>query len=224
MISGRARRSRSSRSTSSSPSSSDGRGSSSSSSSSSESSGPGPYSDISEDEFPPPAPKVPHPDIVAEIKTPRAPELLYSFESSGSVPVRLLEALSGACVQMRTQVLTTLSGRSRSCSTRQDFLDLVEYLLQEIDQLVKKCRKAAVEYHRTLDVGSAVVNRRKFAVYKRVAVWRDGVRMVLTTLRSQPAWDEKTRLKFWRRLLLANRNSSYCCDMVSTFSADDLIN
>ena len=156
-----------SRSDSSSSSSSSG-SSDSSPSSSDSSSSPGPYSDISDDDLdmPPPAPKVPHPDIVAELKTPRPPDILYRFESSGSIPVRLLHVVSSVCEQRRTQILTSLAEKSKSCSTRSEFHVQAEHLLKAIEELVKICRKAAVQYHLTLDVGSAVINRRKFAVYK----------------------------------------------------------
>ena len=216
----------SSSSSGASSSSSTSSGSSSSTDTTSSTSSPAPleYSDISDEDLPPPAPAVPHPDIVAELRLPKTPEPLFIFETSGSIPVRMLSVISTMCGGMRSQILTELSERSKLCSTRQDFLTLVQHLLQKIDGLVKTCRKAAVDYHRYRDTENSVVNRRKFSVYKRVAVWRDGIRMVIATVRTETEWSERIRQKFWRRLLLANRNSFYCCNMVSTFPAEDLIN
>ena len=179
------------------------------------------YSDVSEDDLPPPAPAVPHPSVVASMMEPQKPAIETVFRTSGPVPARLLNTLSALNRRKREVLLLELGERIRVCSSRDEFLSLLEKLISGITDIIRGSRKAADTF--SSDRDRATVNKQRFAVYKRADVWRKAIQLVSKTVKAEQSWSEEIRCKYWKRLREANRSSFYCCNLIETFPSEEIV-
>ena len=206
---------------------SDGAHDRSSTTSSSDSSGPSPvpelkYSDISDDEIPPP-PTVPHPDVLRRLcELTELPEYKFA-RPHAPVPSALLTLVHRDCSRRIPAIMRKLQENASTVGNSASFQAMLVAHRRNITGLIRTVRTTAVRYLKNSEVSKSELDTIKFALFKRLSVWRDQVDSVIQISERQSGWSEERRQMLWRRLLAASRWRMAALQIRDTFSDRDIL-
>jgi hypothetical protein len=180
------------------------------------------YSDISDDEIPPP-PTVPHPDVIRGLNEPtERPEYQFS-RPLAPVPSALVTWVQRDCGKKIPILMKKLLDSAARVGDGQSFRNLLAAHRKDITLLIRIVRNTVVRYLKNNESTKSELDSIKFAFFKRLAVWRDQIDNVVKLSERQPGWSEERRQMLWRRLLAASRWRMMGLQMRDTFFQRDIV-
>ena len=167
---------------------------------------------------PPPPPETPHPEVLSALTRIPVPETKLQFGAHTKViPLGLVAALTSANLARVPEILRKLADEGELCSDADEFLAMVKRHRSRIHLLLVENRSTAASYCKRNKLSSKVLHASKFAVFKRLSVWRDSVDDLLKLAERSVQWTEDRRNFLWRRLINTNLFSWYGMNLPETF-------
>ena len=196
-----------------------------SSSRSSGSSSPAPapiYSDISDDDVPPP-PTVPHPTVIQKLdEVTERPQ--YDFSRTlAPVPSALIALVHRDCKKKIPVLMKKLVQSASGVGDVTSFRKILSDHRKDITLLIRIVRVTAVRYLKNSGSTKQQVDSIKFALFKRLGVWRDQIDSVIRLSEHQSGWYEERRKMLWRRLQAACRWRMMGLEIRDTFRREDIV-
>ena len=167
---------------------------------------------------PPPPPDTPHPDVLSALTKIPVPETKLKFGTHTKViPLGMVAVLTSTNQARIPEILRTLADEGISCRDAAEFLAMVKRHRSRIHLLVGENRSTAAGYCKRNKLSSKVLHASKFAVFKRLSVWRDSVDDLIKLAERSAQWTEDRRNFLWRRLINTNLFSWYGMNLPETF-------
>jgi hypothetical protein len=164
---------------------------------------------------PPPPPNTRHPSVVAGLVLLAAPADQFSFRCIDNLLPEMLASLSDSNVVRILGYNEALAAEARTCETLGQLGFLANFQLINAEALVKENRKLVRKYCRKVGAPKSVMQNNVYAVYRRVAIWRDALQDVVELV-EDPSAHWKLRRAYWHKLEAANQQSWYCCNLLAT--------
>ena len=162
------------------------------------------YSDISEDDVPPP-PTIPHPDVIRRCgELSERPQ--YEFASPTTpVPSALISLVHRDCTKKIPVLIQKLQDVASRVGDIETFRSMLTDHRREITILIRIVRSTAVRYLKNSEATKSQLDSIKFSLFKRLAVWRDQIDNLSILAGRHSGWSEERRQMLWRRLEVACR-------------------
>ena len=165
-----------------------------------------------------PPPDTPHPDVLAALTKIPVPESKLNFGTQSKViPLGMVAGMTCTNQSRIPTILQKLADEGASCSDAEQFLNIVKRHRTRIHLLVGENRTTAAAYCKMSKLSRKVLQASKFAVFKRLSVWRDSVDDLLKLAERSAQWTEDRRNFLWRRLIKTNLFSWYGMNLPETF-------
>ena len=146
--------------------------------------------------------QTPEPDVIAALSLIQKPEEDYCFnQNHPPVSPSLMEKLEPT-IQQRINLLNTrMTSKAKDCDSRESYNQMIHLHVESIKALGNQVKKLVVAGLKDTMMKKDVELVR-FAVSKRLTVWRTSLELV----KKRPGtWDQRDEL--WKRLIIANRMS-----------------
>ena len=182
------------------------------------------YEDItsSDEEAPPPSPpRTPHPSVCEKLRHPDPPAAgdWFPFEPTADVDRGTMATASAENEAAVEGLNLTLVRLAADCTTLDGFVRMLRAHLAGVTALLGTNRTSVTRMLRARGFPTGVISRNKYVAFKRVAVWRDTLKVLLEMVTDESAhW--KMRKVYWHHLEVAQRASWYCCHILFTLGEE----
>jgi hypothetical protein len=157
--------------------------------------------------------------VISKLRIIGEPSVKLNFGTKNkNIPLSLVGTVTSLNRKKIPILLAQLATNATTCQDLEQYRELVRGHADQINQLVAANRKSAIRHSKEKKVSKKVLHDSKYALYRRLAVWRDAVNGILKLLTAgDQEWTATRRNFLWRRLLNTNQLSWYGYNLPETF-------